>query len=207
MGRFEQTLIGKKVIVPSMGFISKVVLIVAAIWTFVDVYLDVGTIFVTYKPKCYRTEGTSVCGYFYAGLTSLFGPPVLMVIIRLIFDIYKQELGWDTLKSSSVYILYPLTFPFANMYMAIQEVRGKTKESEKSLTSVVKLAEVLGESVPQAIIATIWLIHRGEYDSCLTTVKYCHARVVPIVSLIFSIGSIIYGMVKGSLGLRRHFCS
>ena len=58
----------------------------------------------------------------------MFGPILVATLFRLGYDFIKKELDMDTFKAISAYIFYPLTFPFANMYISFQEVKGKNIE-------------------------------------------------------------------------------
>jgi hypothetical protein len=57
--------------------------------------------------------------------------------------------------------------------------------------------------VPQAIIVTVWLSVHLDFQSCATDFNQCAKEsVLPLASLCFSFGSILYGIFKGCNGLK-----
>ena len=57
--------------------------------------------------------------------------------------------------------------------------------------------------MPQCILALVWLINRGVEGSCDSGAVDCAKTYWPVVSVVFSAGSIVYGVYKGVLAWRE----
>ena len=51
--------------------------------------------------------------------------------------------------------------------------------------------------MPQCIISTVWLSNHGDIGACESGVMDCAKMYIPVLSLVFSVGSILYGVFKG----------
>ena len=138
---------------------------------------------------------TSTGGQMYSPYRTLKYRPKSCVI-RPFFYIGKLILAY----ACSIFFVY-VFIPLQDMYFALKNIiwhaHFKSNQDNKSFQAMtaLKLFEQIGEAVPQLCIAAIfytsnwhWL---SEWD-----------RVMGIVTLTLSAGSIIMGLVKGGMFLR-----
>ena len=63
--------------------------------------------------------------------------------------------------------------------------------------------------MPQFIIAVVWLSNHGvdgacdAYEPMNSGVMDCAKMYIPVLSLVFSVGSILYAVYKGAVGWKQ----
>jgi len=170
------------------------IILVAAIWVFGDMGTDIYNLVYTYKEECDRIDGH--CGYFYASIVAMIGPFIVTAVFILLLKLLRDDDDHDDGCYEYSLMLAAGVFPFYNLWVAILEKCGK--KDDQKFGNWMKMAQILGESVPQAVIAVVWLGSQG--DVCTTGLLKCW--MVPSVSLVFSTVNILIGILMGAISCK-----
>merc|ERR1719312_2150187 len=138
----------------------------------------------------------------------MVGPIALATLITLFLAITTasvSEGGKLFMYVLLISLFYPVVFPLGNFcYAGYYLIHGDEDELDKearkereAMLKLFKVVEILGESLPQVIIAAAWLNHHGDLDECKD--DYADCMNTPIVSLFFSVVSVGIGIIQGCL--------
>ena len=181
-----------------------------AIWMIIDMALDVCQTWKYYKAafRVHQTESRSP-GYFAVSVASFIAPSILASIWYCLYH-RKSKNCIASLSIPTSLIIINVIIPIDSIVAGCRRLVGEKDISSKHILFLsnfetclgqekrlcygtlpaLNLFEQFGEAVPQVILACLFSIN-GSPD------QWMPENVLTLISIIFSCGSIIFGIVFG----------
>jgi len=174
-------------------------------WMLADIVLDILSCIKFYR----KAQANQIShGYFLCGLTFLCLPMGLSMMYMMCFGLCLGESCLDIMKGMVIFTVYVICLPItailltgANLILGDDNVVAKKLKGLKypilvDVVTLLKLFEILGESLPQLILGITFIVNNG--GAVTHPLNTCSA--------VLSGGSVLIGLITSGIMWKKKFC-